>query len=433
MKKLTFSETVLVLCIIGSFLTYVTGTILIINTTMPWLLAAYAIFKARSAANNAPLDRYPAKIPWLILLWALCMYIIALATLVGLVTHGYDINQIIRSLLNWSRHWALFFLYPLIGASLNIRPQVLYRAACIICLQCLIIIPICYAAYYANIPPLIYSSPLERITQNGPVYYNILLYHGDEDGIRLALFTPWGPALGLLGNIYFFFALRERHIFWKSAGIVGSLAMIVTSASRSSLVFLPAVFLFLLVWCNFKDFAKPISLMLTGVGLFLSGLFASQILNSVQTLAANFKGARKSSSEVRDTLQRIALDRVSDAPIWGHGKLQPGFELVKNMPIGSHHTWIGLLFVHGIIGFLAFLVPFVITFFQLLYRSLIDDDAKVALSFFMTLACFTLADNQEVLAYLYWPGLVLVGYILRKDTVPIPKDVKPTTSAIASG
>jgi hypothetical protein len=83
-----------------------------------------------------------------------------------------------------------------------------------------------------------------------------------------------------------------------------------------------------------------------------------------------FKEARAESTRVRQTLKEIAGYRwKTEAPIWGHGVVEPGPHLVEYMPIGSHHTWYGLLFVKGIVGLFALAVPMALSFLVLLFKA----------------------------------------------------------------
>ncbi|NJL10701.1 MAG: hypothetical protein HC908_12440 [Calothrix sp. SM1_7_51] len=41
--------------------------------------------------------------------------------------------------------------------------------------------------------------------------YDVILFYVLDDGEkRLQLFAPWSPALGLIGNIYFFYQCKNR-------------------------------------------------------------------------------------------------------------------------------------------------------------------------------------------------------------------------------
>ncbi|HEY9601307.1 MAG TPA: O-antigen ligase domain-containing protein [Allocoleopsis sp.] len=417
MKPQNFEERIIWYSLMGTYILYVLGLIYLVNSTIAWILLFYLCKKLWNQTEDTPLENR-IDIPWVIWIWIISMLVMAIATVIGLMDFDYDQKAIIRGLLNWTRDWALLALFPLAGSCLDIRPQLIYRAICVICLQSLCIIPVCYLASALHVPPLLYSSPLERITQNGPIYYNVLLYIIDYDSgsVRLSLFTPWAPALGLLSCIYFFFALQERKKKWRWIGIVGSIVMGIVSASRSTIIFLPIVSI--LIWF-LTNFYRPSVYIGAGITSFMAGIFSPVILESGRDFKDAFTGARASSSLVRERLERIALERSKEAPIWGHGNLEPGSKVVEHMPIGSHHTWKGLLFVKGSVGFFAFLVPVLFSLIDLAIKSQKDATARVALSFFLTLLFFTSTDTQEILAYLYWPGLVLMGIAFsgnRKNT-----------------
>ncbi|MDV2993555.1 MAG: hypothetical protein N4J56_003209 [Chroococcidiopsis sp. SAG 2025] len=131
--------------------------------------------------------------------------------IVGHVDFELGLFKIIASTANWARRWSLWALFPLISC-LNIRPALIYRAVCILCLQSLIIIPIAYILIALNIPDSAYISPL-KFLGGGPIYYAISLHSFDIDTnqVRLSLFAPWAPALGLVANIYFLLVREEQN------------------------------------------------------------------------------------------------------------------------------------------------------------------------------------------------------------------------------
>jgi hypothetical protein len=85
------------------------------------------------------------------------------------------------------------------------------------------------------------------------------------------------------------------------------------------------------------------------------------------------------------------------------------------MPIGSHHTWLGLLFVKGIVGLFALAVPMIVTVVVLVRRSL-------GLS--LVLLLYTFGENLEILVYLYWPGIIILGLALQERRA-VPPDAVP--------
>lgn len=433
MKPQNFEERVVWYTLLSSYPLYLAGLIFIVNTTMPWVLLLYLFRRIWQQPDGSPQPKI--QIPAIIWVWIICMVVMLVAILIGLVDFGYDLKEIIRSSLNWMRDWALFALLPLLGCTLQIRPQLIYRAACNLCLQSLFVIPVCCLAYFAQLPHRLYSSPLERLTQNGEIYYNVELYIKDADsgGLRLALFTPWGPALGLLSCMFFMFALQETNKVWKWIGLIGSMTMLIVSVSRGAYIFLPTVLL--LIW-GLQNFTRPWVQIGAGLSIFVAGLFASPLLTKATELLDAFKSARKSSSQLRAALERTALARWSEAPIWGHGKQIQGAPVFLGMPIGSHHTWFGLLFTQGIVGFLAFAIPLASTIVLLLIKMHQSQKhqsrvAKAGLSVMLLILLASMSDNIEKLAYIYWAGLIVVGIALK--TTPDRQEAIPPTGQALPG
>jgi hypothetical protein len=116
-------------------------------------------------------------------------------------------------------------------------------------------------------------------------------------------------------------------------------------------------------------------------------------------------------------LKRIAIDRWRrGAPVWGHGVVKPGPHLVEAMPIGSHHTWAGLLYVKGLVGFVALAIPMAISAIELLRRALGSRYAlgSAGLAVLAILFLYTFGENLEILVYLYWPGMIFFGMALQE-------------------
>ncbi len=90
---------------------------------------------------------------------------------------------------------------------------------------------------------------------------------------------------------------------------------------------------------------------------------------------------------------------------------------MEYMPIGSHHSWYGLLFVKGVVGFLALLIPMLVTLLLLLMQAQRCCVSRAGLACMLILIMFSFGENLEILAYLFWPALVLIGIAFRNDTI----------------
>ena len=100
--------------------------------------------------------------------------------------------------------------------------------------------------------------------------------------------------------------------------------------------------------------------------------------------------------------------------MFGHGIVERGPHLVQFMPIGSHHTWHGLLFVKGAVGFLGLAVPLAWSIVELSLKAQTDRVARAGLGVLLTLLLFSFGDNIEIVAYIIWPGMLHVGIALKR-------------------
>jgi hypothetical protein len=269
-------------------------------------------------------------------------------------------------------------------------------------------------AYIVHLPGTLYISPLKAIGGPGPEFFAFTLYgiDGGEGPPRWRFFTPWAPAIGFVANVYFVFALQDKDRKWMILGIAGCLAMIILSASRLALISMVVVPT--LVW-GLSNLVKPYINFLTSFVVLNAGLFAAQIIEFIENATAKFKGARAGSSRVRAALGEIAVQRWRDeAPIWGHGVVEPGPHIVEKMAIGSHHSWYGLLYVKGLVGFWALAVPMAWSFVEMLIKAQTFKVAQVGLGMMLILFLYTFGENLEILAYLYWPALVILGIAHRQ-------------------
>ena len=337
-----------------------------------------------------------------------------IALWIGHFDWGLGLKQTIKSSIGWAKGWALLALFPLAGAVLPIRREVLVRAQCVVGLWTLIIAPLMLIAPYVGLPERIFTSPLKVIGGPGPEYFSVFLFTWDPASWtpRWQFYAPWSPFAALLGVVMVLFALEERSVKWRTIGIAAGMLMIFASKSRMGLVGLVA--------CTIGPRMMP--LLLRGwAWQVVAGLTASMaVLGASLAAAANdavaaFKAARADSTRVRETLQRIASERWQNEAFWfGHGTVQPGSHAVEFMPIGSHHTWFGLLFVKGLVGLFSLLVPFVWQTMVAMKDATWSPRGHLPMGIMMTLTLLSFGENVEIEAYLLWPALIVLGIHARE-------------------
>ncbi len=375
--------------------------------------ALVMIFAARYAGLLHDPTRRPLRVPIGVVLWIVGMMAMLLALIIGHFDFELGMVKMIKSMFGWGKGWALLAVFPLAGAVLSIRAAVLYRATGHLALQTLILVPFFWFAGLAGLPQDIYVSPLHLIGP-GEEFFDVTLYAIDDtDGkLRWRFFAPWATASAFAASIGLLFSLYERAFSWKVVGIISALAVCWMAGSRSSIVALPVVIIAVFAIANLH---RPQMLIVLAFGATGLMLMIDVVLLLIEDSQSAFNAARAASSRVRAVLNNIGYHRWYTEAFWfGHGTVQPGPHLVEFMPIGSHHTWYGLLFVKGIVGFVAFAIPLVWTIAELVVKAQCDRVARSALGIVLAVGMFSFADNIEVVTYLVWPGLLVIGIGLRR-------------------
>ena len=106
------------------------------------------------------------------------------------------------------------------------------------------------------------------------------------------------------------------------------------------------------------------------------------------------------------------------------------------MPIGSHHTWFGLLYVKGLVGVLALLAPMVHQFWVSLVDAVRGPRGRLPLGIMLLLIQLTFGENLEIETYMFWPAFVLLGVHARetyRDTLARRDLPRPAPRAPGAG
>ncbi len=412
-------EKLVFLALSGAWGFYVIGAVYVVGPVLAISLLWIWGWRTYSDDWNLSGGRKPA-VPAGVVVWAVGMLLMLLALLVAHIDYQLGFGQTLKSSIGWLKGWAMLAMFPFAGACLRIRPQLLIRAGGWFCLQTLCLLPFLIFAGVAHLPSKLYISPLQVIGGPGPEFFAVYLYIVDpsDNSLRWQFIAPWAPAAGMIGNMLFVMAMHERRRFFKVVGLITAVMMCIMTRSRMAQLFLviyPPV-----VW-SLSRLSKP---WLLAAGAALSsagGILANAILEAVGNAVQAFRSARMDSTRVREALGRIAVERWrADAPVWGHGVVVRGRHFVEFMPIGSHHTWFGLLYVKGMVGVCALAIPLLWTMLEMILVAQITRIGRVGLAMVLMIAFYSNGENLEILAYLMWPGLLLIGSAMRRGVSYAP-------------
>ncbi|PZV06831.1 MAG: capsular biosynthesis protein [Leptolyngbya sp.] len=415
MKPRNLEESVIYYGIVGTYVWFFLGAPFLLVGVAGWILLGYLLLKHFFWKDLFDTEESPpVTIPTGVWVWVVASLIILLALMVGLLKLDANLVRLVKSFINnYMRTWGLLALFPLIGC-FHIRPQILYRAVCWVAVQSLIVVPFCYILMNAGVEmPLYTVGILAKIGGFSDRYYAVGMYF--QDGVsgayRLTLYAPWAPALAFSSIVHLWLAYYEKNQVLRWIGIITNALLVVCSSSRLGLL---CLIVLPIARLGLTNLTRPVWLAAASVGTFAVGLFGFRIITAIGNFKAFFDSQRSTSSELRDVLARIALYRWQESPIWGHALKDEGSELTNFMPIGSHHTWFGILFTHGIVGTAALTFAIAYTLIDLLIKAQVSKIAQSALMILLTIMAFSFGENLETLAYVYWPGLVMLGIGLKE-------------------
>lgn len=400
-------------CIVWTYGYYVLGALYVLAPVIGWTLLVK--IARRDGLRGLPLA---------IWVWVVGMLGMQLVLMLAYADFNLGLGPMIKSSIGWAKGWALLPIFMVIGFG-QVRLALLARAACVVGIQTLVVLPLAMAAWVVHLPGHLYVSPVSIVGGPGPEYFAVELYGLSPGGgaPRWRLFAPWAPAIGLVMCVYFLLAMNEPNRRLRWLGMGGMVACILGSGSRLGLLALPVTLGLAWLLANLHQprlyfVASPVAL--------LGGMLLEPITELIAQARSRFDGARADSSRVRAALGRIAMHRWEQDGTWfGHGTVERGPHLVEHMPIGSHHTWFGLLFVKGTVGALSLALPMLWSVVALCGRPAQSAEGATALRILALLFLYTFAENLEILAYLYWPGLVALGIAFRHASQPAPAPSSP--------
>ncbi len=405
----------------ATWVLWLLGGLYLAGPALGWILALFAA-RAYYLAPALPAVERPAPLPPAIWAWLGGMSAMLFILFAGHSNFELGTGQTIKSAVGWAKGWALIALYPMAGYVLPIRMEGIARAVCRLGRQTLILLPIFLAAPFVGLPETLWVSPLKVLGGSGDEYFAAVLYT-IEPGVgtaRWQFFAPWSPAAGIVAVIHFLLARMEPEAKWRWTGYVASVLIALLSQSRMALVALAVIVpLALLVGQS----RKPQMWFLLAAVLLLGSWFGPQLVELAQKLANDFSSARADSSRVRAALGRIAVGRWQREAFWfGHGIVERGPHMVEYMPIGSHHSWYGLLYVKGLGGVISLAVPMFWTLAATIKKAMAGRYGQLGLAMSLTYWLYSFGENLEVLTYIAWPALIAIGISLKPDR---PAPVSP--------
>ena len=213
----------------------------------------------------------------------------------------------------------------------------------------------------------------------------------------------------MVANVSLVVAMLDRQWQWKALGVVAAIVVCLLSQSRLALVALLLVPM--LMWFMARV-TRPLIWVGGAIATTLAGILASPIMNFLAESQARFSAARAASSRVRSALGRIAVERWSNEAPWfrpWHRGAWIALGGIHANRLAPHLVWPA--FRQGRVDLLPLAVPMAASFLELLLKAQTSRTARAALAMLLILFFYTFGENLEILVYLFWPGLLLIGKV----------------------
>lgn len=351
--------------------------------------------------------------------WAwLGMTLVAFWTnILGLESIGFDTLKTAATLFTLLKGYFLIFACMTLPFWHRIRVAVITRAVSWMTAGYSVIITIQFLILFAIGPQKPLLPPLARLIPGDKLslmmkfaviqpFFGIPLPRTD-------LYTADPPILGACALLCFFMCLGETNRRLRKLSLIGCSVALLVSQSRLAWVCFPLVWL--VIYCFRSGLARQAYLWV----ISLASLFAAALSLSVQDFIAlplaTFNSARADSSKDREYVVNATIDAWKESPwvgwgimkktvTWGNGEFE--------MPLGTFSSYAQVLYIHGILGFVFFVLALILTLCSF-WRPAMEGSQICQRAFACLIALYLLlnATNLTWMATYFWFFFIWLGAI----------------------
>lgn len=224
-----------------------------------------------------------------------------------------------------------------------------------------------FAAHGLGWPELIVPSPLGLLVPGDlPVVrfqMRMIFYTSDSlldsRSMRLTLFYPWATALALAGATALLVGTADRLRPWRLLAAAAGIVAVLLSYSRSAVLCLTGALL-VLAFLRLSGVGRAAVLLAAGLALNLALLGGFDPVETARSVQEGFTNVRAGSSAARALVYELSWAHFFDRPILGHGWMSPPVaRWLSSMPMGSHSSFYGVLYLGGIATFAVLCLAYV--------------------------------------------------------------------------
>lgn len=299
-----------------------------------------------------------SSLPACVWAWFVMSLVMLGTATIGISNLGFEISKIASTAITFFKSYFLIFTCLLLPFWNPIRVQVITRAVAWMTTGYLATIVIEMVMLMAGVGTEAFLPPLARLIPSNQdtlqiVFASIQPFFGIPLP-RTVLYTPDPPIVGTCAILCFFICLGEKNSRLRKFALGGCLVALLISFSRLAWVCLPLSIIILA--CFRSRLARQGSLWIGSFTALLCSIFGMTFNDLLNKPLEVFNSARASSSTDREFVNRKTLEAWQESLWIGWGIIN---ETVKwynyELPLGSFSTYVSVLYLHGLIGFIFFL------------------------------------------------------------------------------
>lgn len=305
-----------------------------------------------------------SEIPACVWAWLVMAVVMLWTATFGLSNVGFGILKIAATVVTFFKSYFLIFGCMILPFWHCLRVCVITRAVAWMTTGYLVTIAIEMVMLVLKIGGAGFLPPLARVIPGDKL--SLLVTFAEYQpffGIslpRTVLYTPDPPILGVCAVLCFFICLGETDRRLRKFALAACLVALLISFSRLAWICFP---LALLITAYFRStLARQGSLWGVSITSLLCGLLGLTFDQLLKTPLEIFNGARASSTTDRELVVRKTLEAWQESPWLGWGIVQGSVRwYIYDIGLGSFSTYAAVLYLHGIIGFIFFVVALIST------------------------------------------------------------------------
>ncbi|MEP0917149.1 O-antigen ligase family protein [Leptolyngbya sp. DQ-M1] len=394
----------------------------IILTPLWWLLGIQPLFYPALVigllAIHFSLDHLIQKsLPNYVWAWLAMSIAMLWTAALGIDDMGFDLMVAAAAVVTFAKSYFLIFACLALPFFNRLRVEIVTRAIAWMSAGYLVTISIQVAMLILNIGGDGYTPPLARLLPGDKGSLRVMFADlAPFFGVplpRTVLYTPDPPILGLCSLLCFLICLGERDQQLRRFALLGAVAGLTVSASRSAWICLPIALL--VGACLESGLFRQLSLWSMTATLMGCSIFGLTIEELLRKPAEGFTQVRASSSQERAIVVRETLEAWQQSPWIGWGVIRGKAHLYEDVYItlGSFSTYAAVLYLNGIVGFIALIAAMLLTLFAA-YATAIRGSANCKWAFAGLIALY-IACNATPLSWMavnLWFFFVWLGAVL---------------------